>query len=87
MPILCDLIRAQTMDGCPFEEDFALVAFAEASDAVEEGGFACAVWSDDADDGFVRDLKIHGVDRDQAAKALGHFLCSKYGCHDYLAMP
>src|SRR2546428_7199445 len=44
----------------------------DSSDAVEQGGLARAVGSDEGEDFALGDLEGHVVDRDQAAEALGH---------------
>src|SRR3990172_5331733 len=82
-----DLVGAQALDGCAFEDNFTLVTFAKTRNAVEESGFPRAVRADHADYGFFRDIKIHTVDGHEAAEAFVHFSCSQDSCHGDLAIP
>ena len=63
-----DLIGPQFDQGPAVEVDLALVGLIDAGQGIEEGGFAGAVGSDDADDPAGLQLKIDPVDGGQAAE-------------------
>ena len=78
---ICDLVRSQAVNGGSFEGDFPFVDLSKTCDHIEERGLACAVGSDNADDGFFWDVKIHRVDSNQAAKAFDDFFCGLDNSH------
>ena len=70
MPLLGNLIGAQPEQRFALEIDLTFLRAVDAGQGVEEGGLACTVRADDADDLALLDAEVHFVDGDQAAEAL-----------------
>src|SRR6267142_1679414 len=66
-----------TRDVAAFEDDLASCGHVHAGDAVEQGGLAGAVRSDQGKDLALRDVKAHLVDSGKAAETLDHALQGK----------
>src|SRR5205814_4120597 len=69
-----DDMRTQPHDGPSVEQDLAPLRSLDTCDAVEEGGLAAAVGTDDAEDLSAAHAEGNVVDRPQAAELLDHLL-------------
>jgi hypothetical protein len=85
-PEMRDLIGPESVDRNTLEDDLTVVDPAKSRDAVEKRRLAGPIGADDADDGFLGDVKIYRIHGDQAAEALGYILGNENGIHGNLSL-